>query len=54
MTDFYIRHLWYWIMHDTLVVYSFCLMLRVIIIYLKYFRSFDWLRAEGDIALSAW
>ena len=28
--------------------------LRSIIIYWKYFRSFDWLRAKGEIIISAW
>ena len=25
-----------------------------IIVYWKYFRSFDWLRAKGEIVISAW
>ena len=26
----------------------------IIIIYWKYFKSFDWLKADGEIAISAW
>ena len=33
---------------------SVCKELSCIIIYRKYFRSFDWLSAKGEIVISAW